>query len=72
MTEAIGLLVGVVEDPVVVKFECCDAMGFVQYSVLGKLKVDLAKFLGESGPDAFVDPEVGTRNGFFSEMGNMM
>eukprot|EP00957_Ditylum_brightwellii_P025090 1899018-Ditylum_brightwellii.AAC.1 len=55
--------------PVVVKIKRCDAMGFVQSNALGKIEVlnnagelflflpvDLAKFLEESGVDAFVDP----------------
>eukprot|EP00957_Ditylum_brightwellii_P039691 3002694-Ditylum_brightwellii.AAC.1 len=71
--------------PVVVKFEHCDAMGVVRSNSLGVmsvlnnagvlflfLPVDLAKFLEESGVDAFVDPRVGALNGFVVELDNMM
>eukprot|EP00957_Ditylum_brightwellii_P037121 2809806-Ditylum_brightwellii.AAC.1 len=67
--------------PVVVKFECCDAMGFIRCDALVLnntgglflfLPVDLAKFLEESGVDAFVDPGVGAINSFFVELDNMM
>jgi hypothetical protein len=36
------------------------------------LLVNLTKFLEESGVDAFVDPRVGSTNGFFIELDNMM
>eukprot|EP00957_Ditylum_brightwellii_P073569 5590231-Ditylum_brightwellii.AAC.1 len=58
--------------PVVVEFERCDIMGFAQCDALGKMEVDLAKFLEESGVDAFVDLGVGTTNGFYVELDNMM
>eukprot|EP00957_Ditylum_brightwellii_P018114 1364305-Ditylum_brightwellii.AAC.1 len=55
--------------PVVVKFKCCNAMGFIRCCavVLNDagllylfLLVDLAKFMEESGVGAFVDSKVGS------------
>eukprot|EP00957_Ditylum_brightwellii_P193396 14725732-Ditylum_brightwellii.AAC.1 len=68
-----------------VHLEQWDLIEFVQSDALGRLKVhnntgdlvlfllvNLATLLEESGVDIFVDFGVGTTNGFFVELDNMM